>query len=108
VNPLDNGHELYYLTNAVRIKTNDELDKLIRHKNIINYIKAQRLILGNDQFDALFLNVFILRLYMCLPCRPAGTADSHSPECVIPDDVLIQFGPPDDEHLLLETCRGVK
>ena len=27
-----------------RIKTNDELDKLIRHKNIINCIKAQRLI----------------------------------------------------------------
>jgi hypothetical protein len=26
-----------------RIKTNDELDKLIRHKNIINYVKAQRL-----------------------------------------------------------------
>jgi hypothetical protein len=26
-----------------RIKTNDELDKLIRHKNIINYIEAQRL-----------------------------------------------------------------
>jgi hypothetical protein len=26
-----------------RIKTNDELDKLIRHKNTINYIKAQRL-----------------------------------------------------------------
>jgi hypothetical protein len=26
-----------------RIKTNDELDKLIRHKNIINYTKAQRL-----------------------------------------------------------------
>jgi hypothetical protein len=24
-----------------RIKTNDELDKLIRHKNIINYTKAQ-------------------------------------------------------------------
>jgi hypothetical protein len=36
-----------------------------------------------------------------------GTSDSHSPECVIPDDVLIQFGPPDDEHLLLETCRGI-
>jgi hypothetical protein len=28
---------------AWRIKTNDELDKLIRHENIINYIKAQRL-----------------------------------------------------------------
>jgi hypothetical protein len=26
-----------------RIKTNDELDKLIRHKNIIKSIKAQRL-----------------------------------------------------------------
>jgi hypothetical protein len=26
-----------------RIETNDELDKLIRHKNIINYTKAQRL-----------------------------------------------------------------
>jgi hypothetical protein len=35
-------------------------------------------------------------------------SDSHPPECVIPDDVLIQFGPPDDEHLLLETCRGIK
>ena len=26
-----------------RIKTNNELDKLIRHKNAINYTKAQRL-----------------------------------------------------------------
>jgi hypothetical protein len=38
---------------------------------------------------------------------PVGTSDSHSPECVIPDDVLIQFGPPDDQHLLLETCRDI-
>jgi hypothetical protein len=37
-----------------------------------------------------------------------GTSDRHPPECVIPDDVLIQFGPPDDERLLLETCRGMK
>jgi hypothetical protein len=37
-----------------------------------------------------------------------GTSNSHPPECVIPDDVLIQFGPPDDEHLLPETCRGIK
>ena len=28
---------------ARRIKTNDELDELIRHWNIINHIKAQRL-----------------------------------------------------------------
>jgi len=26
-----------------RVKTNEELDKLIKNKNIINYIKAQRL-----------------------------------------------------------------
>jgi len=26
-----------------RIKTNEELHKLIKHKNIVNYIKAQRL-----------------------------------------------------------------
>jgi len=26
-----------------RIKTNDELDKLVRHKNIINHIKSQRI-----------------------------------------------------------------
>jgi hypothetical protein len=26
-----------------RIKTNDELEELIRHKNLINHIKAQRL-----------------------------------------------------------------
>jgi hypothetical protein len=26
-----------------RIKTNEELDKLIEHKNIVSYIKAQRL-----------------------------------------------------------------
>jgi hypothetical protein len=60
-------------------------------------------ILVNDQLDALFLNVFISRLYVL-----TGTSDSHPPDCVIPDDVLIQFGPPDDEQLLLETCRGVK
>jgi len=27
----------------MRIKTAEELDKLIKHKNIVNYIKAQRL-----------------------------------------------------------------
>jgi hypothetical protein len=37
-----------------------------------------------------------------------GTSESHPPEYVIPDDVLIQVGPPDDKNLLLETCRGMK
>jgi hypothetical protein len=35
-------------------------------------------------------------------------SDSHPPECVTPDDVLIQVDLPDDEHLLLEACKGVK
>ena len=38
----------------------------------------------------------------------AGLPDSHPLECVIPDGVLKQVGLPDDEHLLLETCRGVE
>ena len=39
---------------------------------------------------------------------PTGPADRHTPDYVVPDGVLIQTEPPDDEHLLLETCRGVK
>jgi hypothetical protein len=31
------------VTQIWRVKTNGKLDKLIKHKNIINYIKAQRL-----------------------------------------------------------------
>jgi hypothetical protein len=86
-------------------------------------------IMVNDQLDALFFNVFISRLYMF-----RGTSAHHQEdqlvsmcqyiiwyntlwwvtvwcagqECVMPDDVLTQVGPPDDEQLLLETCRGVK
>jgi hypothetical protein len=29
-------------------------------------------------------------------------------QCVIPEDVLIQFFPPDDKRLSLETCIGRK
>ena len=38
----------------------------------------------------------------------AGLLDTHPPVCVVPDDVLIQFRPRDDERLLLETCKGMK
>ena len=40
--------------------------------------------------------------------RCSCSPHSHPLECVIPDGVLIQVGPPDDEHLQLETCRGVE
>ena len=43
-----------------------------------------------------------------LSCVPVGTQDSHPLERIIPDDVLIKFYPPDDEHVLLKMCRGVK
>jgi hypothetical protein len=39
---------------------------------------------------------------------PTGTQDSRPLECIIPDDVLTQFNPPDDEHLLLKTWKGMK
>jgi hypothetical protein len=77
------------------------------------------LILVNDQLDALFSmclfhastyfeqQMFIIRRIK-LFSLPTGTQDSHPLGCIIPDDVLKQFGPPDDEHLLLETSRGVK
>ena len=87
-------------------------------------------ILVNDQLDALFLNVFISTpLHVssskcsssgrptCINTpsgithssgRLSGRYASHPLECVVPDGVLIQVGPPDDEHLLLETCRGVE
>jgi hypothetical protein len=54
---------------------------------------------------------FDVLVFVCLLCFFSDaecTADSHSPECVVPDTALIQFDPPDDEHLLLETCRGIK
>jgi len=39
------------------IKTNEELDKLIKHKNIFNYIKAQRLSwFGHVQKNARYQN----------------------------------------------------
>jgi hypothetical protein len=74
-------------------------------------------VLVNDQLDALFLNVFMYAStcfeQQVLIIRRAKLYYYiiwyiHSTECVIPDDVLTQFGPPEDEHLLLETCRGIK
>ena len=78
-------------------------------------------ILDNNQLNALFLSMLISCLYMfratsahhqedqiVLIYHLTGLLDTHPPECVTPDDVLIQFDPPDDEHLLLETCRGMK
>jgi hypothetical protein len=50
--------------------------------------------------------VLVFYQYLSLFSWPARQNVTH--QSVKPDDVLIQFGPPDDEHLLLETCRGMK
>jgi hypothetical protein len=71
-------------------------------------------ILVNDQLGAHFLNVFISCLYMFRAPRAHHQEDQLVSihllynTSVIPDDVLTQVGPPDIEHLLLETCRGMK
>ena len=51
---------------------------------------------------------FFLYILLTVHLLPTGLPDSHPLECVIPDGVLIQSGPPDDEYLLLETYRGVE
>ena len=48
----------------------------------------------------------ILQWVTVLCARPAHKTDTL--EHITPDDVLTQFDPPDDEHLLLETCRDMK
>jgi hypothetical protein len=54
-----------------RIKTNDELDKLIRRKNIINYIKAQRLswfgYLPRMSGERMFIKVYKWKLMLKRP-----------------------------------------
>ena len=40
----------------IKIKTNEELDKLIKHKNIVNHIKAQRLSWFDHMQRMLYLN----------------------------------------------------
>jgi hypothetical protein len=49
------------------------------------------------------MHSFLMYLFLCLYVFRAASA--HHQEGKI---VLIQFGPPDDEHLLLETCKGIK
>ena len=66
--------------------------------------------LVNNQLDALFSKCiyFYKYIYTGNSSRPARQTVSHPLEYVVPDGVLIQTVPPDDEHLLLETCKGVK
>ena len=38
---------------------------------------------------------------------PSGAPDGHWLRVMIPDAASIRFKPPDDEHVMLETCRGL-
>jgi hypothetical protein len=69
-----------------RIKTNDELDELIRAKNIINYIKAQRL----SWFDHLHRmpeERIVKRVYKWKPMstRPLGRPKNRWEDDIIND-----------------------
>ena len=59
-------------------------------------------ILVINQLDAqnLFYNKFISCLYMFQ--APCAHRQDDTRGCII------QFSPPDDEHMVLETCRGMK
>jgi hypothetical protein len=69
-----------------RIKTTDKLDELIRHKNIINYIKSQRLI----WFGHLYRNLedrMVKRVYKWKPMltRPLGRPNNRWEDDIIND-----------------------
>jgi hypothetical protein len=63
---------------------------------------------GSDCVNTSFGIIHSSGWLSCVPVSLTGTQDSRPLECIIPDDILTQFDPPDDVHLLLETCRGVK
>jgi len=71
---------------------------------------------------SLFYNKFIICLYMfralcshhqevkIILYTPVGGRPVHGTATYRCDDIrccIIQFVPPDDEHIVLETCRGI-
>jgi hypothetical protein len=61
-----------------RIITNDELDKLMRHKNIINYINAQRLS-WFGHLHRMSEERMVKKVYKCksMLTRPLGRPKNH-------------------------------
>jgi hypothetical protein len=84
--------EIWHFTNTIKLNM---------------YSVWHNYILVNEQLDALFLDVFI----SCL-CMFRTTSAHHQEDQLVSIHhlgyKLIQAGLPDDEHLLLETCRGMK
>jgi hypothetical protein len=60
-----------------RIKTNKELDKLIKHRNIINCVKTQRLS-WFGHINMMAKSSVVKRIHKCKPFtgRPAGRPKS--------------------------------
>ena len=89
------------------------VDKLyISNNNICSFI-------NNNQLDALnlFYSKFISCLYMFrAPCAQRQEVKillysiwyHHTYRCDDTRDCIVQFCPPGDEHMVLETCRGLK
>jgi hypothetical protein len=69
-----------------RIKTNNELDELIRHRNIINHIKAQRLSWLGHLYQ-MPEERMVKRVYKCKPMlrRPLGRQKNRWEDEIIND-----------------------
>ena len=68
-------------------------------------------ILVINQLDAqnLFYNKFISCLYMFrAPCAPCPMYRTATCRCDDTRGCIMQFLPPNDEHMVLETCIGMK
>jgi hypothetical protein len=69
-----------------RIKTNDELDELVRHKNIINHVKAQRLSCFGH-LHRISEDIMVKRVYTWKPTltRPLGRPKNRWEDDIIND-----------------------
>jgi len=70
---------------ACRIKTNDELNDLIRNKNIFNYIKARRFRLSGHADGMTYYRVLKNIIYVCVcvcvcVCKPTSTGLAGRPK----------------------------
>ena len=77
------------------------LDKLLEYKRSwIQHVNG--IYLNINQLDALN---FIIIIIIILSQPVHGTATYR---CDDTRGCIVQFWPPDDEHMVLETCRGMK
>jgi hypothetical protein len=75
---------------------------LYAHHQEVEIVSMQHLVSSLSESDRPVhrLRENVSSLATCAP-------DGHFPTVTVPDAASIQFQPPDDEHIMLETCRGM-